>query len=134
VWALQSAALIGYALAGGAWIYAVISLVAGSCGAVGNIIWGTLMKTLVPNDLLGRVSSFDWLVSIGLIPVSFAITGPIAEAVGSELTLIVAGGLAGVVMLAFLIVPGLRDPERILAHSAGANEEPPESRLRAAAG
>ena len=73
------------------------------------------MKTLVPNELLGRVSSFDWLVSIGLIPLSFAITGPIAELIGARTTLLGAGGLGGAAMIAFLAVPGLRDPEAVMS-------------------
>jgi uncharacterized membrane protein len=111
-WALQCLAVAGYAIAAGAWEFALISLLSGAFGAVGNVVWGTLMKTLVPNELLGRVSSLDWLVSIGLIPVSFAITGPIAAAIGVRTTLIVAGLVAAGGMLAFLAVPGLRDPER----------------------
>lgn len=58
--------------------------------------------------------SFDWLVSIGLIPLSFAITGPIAEAIGARTTLIAAGALAAAAMVAFLAVPGLHDPEEAL--------------------
>jgi uncharacterized membrane protein len=111
-WALQSLAVAGYALAAGAWEFALISLLSGAFGAVGNVVWGTLMKTLVPNELLGRVSSLDWLVSIGLIPLSFAITGPIAETIGARATLIIGGVVAAGTMLAFLAVPGLRDPER----------------------
>jgi DHA3 family tetracycline resistance protein-like MFS transporter len=111
-WALQSLAVAGYALAAGAWEFALISLLSGAFGAVGNVVWGTLMKTLVPNELLGRVSSLDWLVSIGLIPLSFAITGPIAETIGARATLIIGGVVAAGTMLAFLAVPGLRAPER----------------------
>jgi MFS family permease len=107
-WALQCLALAGYALFAGAWQFALISLIAGALGAVGNIIWGTLMKTSVPNHLLGRVSSLDWLVSIGLVPLSFAITGPIAEAVGPQTTLIFAGAIATVIMVAFAALPGSR--------------------------
>ncbi len=114
-WAAESLLLIGFAVASGAWIFAVISLASGAFAAAGNIVWGTLMKTLVPNELLGRVSSFDWLVSIGLIPLSFAITGPLAQALGVRTTLLAAGGLSAAAMIAFLAVPGLRDPEQILA-------------------
>jgi DHA3 family tetracycline resistance protein-like MFS transporter len=114
-WAAESLLLIGFAVATGAWIFAVISLASGAFAATGNIVWGTLMKTLVPNELLGRVSSFDWLVSIGLIPLSFAITGPLAQALGTRTALLAAGGLSASAMIAFLAVPGLRDPERILA-------------------
>jgi MFS family permease len=113
-WAIQSLLLIGFAVATGAWIFAVISLLSGVMAATGNVIWGTLMKTLVPNEMRGRVSSFDWLVSIGLIPLSFAITGPIAEAIGARTTLIAAGALAAAAMVAFLAVPGLHDPEEAL--------------------
>jgi hypothetical protein len=67
----------------------------------------------VPAELLGRVSALDWLVSIGLTPVSFALAGPVAEAIGVEAALIGAGILATIATLAFLAVPGLRDPERL---------------------
>jgi hypothetical protein len=69
------------------------------------------MNTLVPPELLGRVSSLDWFVSIGLTPLSFAITGPVAEALGARETLAVAGALGALTFL-FLFIPGLRDPER----------------------
>lgn len=120
-WALQSGLLIGFALATGLWVFAVISLLSGGLSAVGNVVWGTLMNTLVPDALRGRVSSFDWLVSIGLIPVSFALTGPLAAALGASATLLVAGGAGATAMIAFLAVPGLRDPERRLAGLAPAD-------------
>ncbi len=128
-WALESLLLIGFAVATGAWIFALISLAGGALAATGNIVWGTLMQTLVPNELLGRVSSFDWLVSIGLIPLSFAITGPLAQALGVRTTLLAAGGLGAGVMIAFLAVPGLRDPERILASDrpVPAQQAPPRA-------
>jgi len=110
-WAIESLLLVGYGIATGAWIFALISLAVGGLGALGGVVWGTLMKALVPNQMLGRVSSFDWLVSIGLIPVSFAITGPVAAALGPRTTLICAGALGGAAMIAFLAVPGVREPE-----------------------
>ncbi len=61
--------------------------------------------------MLGRVSSVDWFVSIGLTPVSFALTGPIADAVGARETLAGAGFL-GLLTFGFLFIPGVRDPER----------------------
>ena len=114
-WSLQSALLIGFALATGLWVFALISMLSSGLSAVGNVIWGTLTSALVPDAVRGRVASFDWLVSIGLIPVSFALTGPIATAAGASVTLWVAGALGAVTMIAFLAVPGLRDPERQLA-------------------
>jgi len=45
---------------------------------LGSIIWTTLLQQRVPRAMLGRVSSLDWLVSTGLVPISFALTGPVS--------------------------------------------------------
>ena len=39
-----------------------------------------------PRHLLGRVSSLDWFISIGLLPLSFALTGPAANLFGTRAT------------------------------------------------
>ena len=94
------------------WQIMLASVIRGVGLTVGLVIWMTLIHTLVPRELMGRVSSFDWFVSIGLIPVSFALTGPIAEALGSRETLVGAGVLGAAVTLAFLFLPGMRALER----------------------
>jgi hypothetical protein len=60
---------------------------------------------------LGRVTSFDWFISIGLVPVSFALTGPVAETIGVDATFILCGALGGLSTLAFLFIPGVRATE-----------------------
>jgi hypothetical protein len=72
----------------------------------------------VPSHLLGRVTSLDWMISISLTPISFAITGPVADAIGVRETLVAAGVLGTAVTLAFLFVPGMRDLERTPRSSA----------------
>jgi hypothetical protein len=54
----------------------------------------------------------DWFVSTSLVPISFALTGPVSGAVGVQSTLVLAGVIACSVTLAFLLVPGVRDLER----------------------
>jgi DHA3 family tetracycline resistance protein-like MFS transporter len=110
-WALQALAAVGYGIASSEWEFAVISLASGLCAALGNVIWGTLLKSRVPNELLGRVSSLDWLVSIGLVPFSFAVTGPLSSALGAHLTLVLAGALACTVMIVMSVWPGVRELE-----------------------
>ena len=102
---------IGFAIAGAAWQMCAIAFLSFGFGTVGMIVWNTLMNTLVPPEMLGRVSSLDWFVSIGLTPLSFALTGPVAEVLGARTTLAVAGVL-GTATAAFLFIPGVRDPER----------------------
>jgi len=111
-WTVSGFAIVGYGVATEIWQAMLAALFAGGLGNAGMIVWMTLMQTRVPSALLGRVSSLDWFVSIGLIPVSFAFTGPIAGAVGARETLIGAGILAGSITFAFLFLPGMRDIER----------------------
>jgi DHA3 family tetracycline resistance protein-like MFS transporter len=61
--------------------------------------------------MLGRVSSLDWLISIGLLPLSFALTAPVAAAVGARTTLVGAAALGGAITLGALFLPGMRDVE-----------------------
>ncbi|HTX31473.1 MAG TPA: MFS transporter [Solirubrobacteraceae bacterium] len=110
-WALQSLTLAGYALAREAWLFAAISLAGGAFSALANVIWGTLMKTRVPNHLLGRVASLDWLVSIALVPLSFALTGPVAGLIGPRATLLGGGVLAAGTMITVMLMSGTRPSE-----------------------
>ena len=61
--------------------------------------------------MLGRVSSLDWLISIGLLPISFALTAPVAAAIGARTTLVAAAVVGAVVTLSGLFLPGMRDIE-----------------------
>jgi DHA3 family tetracycline resistance protein-like MFS transporter len=118
-WTVATLLTGGFALASDATQMYAIAFVIFGANTIGMIVWNTLMHTLVPSELLGRVSSLDWFVSIGLIPVSFAITGPVAELVGAQATLIGAGVLGAIGMIVlFFAVPAVRDPERLTSATA----------------
>ena len=111
-WTVGVALLAGYGLMTSLWHAILVGALSAALFEVGQVIWVTLLQTLVPRHLLGRVSSLDWLVSTGLVPVSYALTGPVAGAFGPGPTMIGAGLLGAVLMGALLFVPGVRDPER----------------------
>jgi MFS family permease len=111
-WTLSTLTLVGYGLAGTVWFLLVPSFLFNLLESAGTIVWSTLKQERVPPHLLGRVSSLDWLISIGLMPVSFALTGPMSALVGKTATLVGAGILGAGVTLAALFLPGMRDPER----------------------
>ena len=76
----------------------------------GEILWLTLLGLTVPNHIRGRVSSIDFLGSYWLIPLSMALTGPIATLLGARTLLVGAGvGGAAAILSAFLI-PRVREP------------------------
>jgi DHA3 family tetracycline resistance protein-like MFS transporter len=115
--------LTGYGLMTALWQALAITFVWQALFQVGGIIWVTLLQTLVPRRLLGRVTSLDWLMSAGLVPVSYALTGPVAAAVGVNATMI-WGGLVGAFFMGILLfVPGVRDPERQAAAQPAAQGE-----------
>jgi DHA3 family tetracycline resistance protein-like MFS transporter len=120
-WGLATLGLCGYAVADAVWQLVLCGLWFGVGSGLGDPIWSTLMQTRVPPRLRGRVASMDWLVSVGLTPISFALVGPVAALAGAQTTLFAAGvlGTAGV-MATLYLVPGLREP-RVTAQPASAS-------------
>lgn len=78
--------LVGIAMALGAprgLVYACAA--AGSFGTtLFEIYWGTALAQEIPPDALSRVSSFDWMGSLALLPVGYALAGPIAGVFGAR--------------------------------------------------
>src|SRR3954447_21394191 len=112
-WAIGLFAIARYGLASDVPELVLFSFVVGVGFAYGTAIWGTMMHRLVPRELLGRVTSVDWMMSMALIPVWSAAVGFIAEAAGAQATLVAAGLISGTVTVVTLfVVRGLRDSER----------------------
>jgi MFS family permease len=111
-WTASTLMVAGYGIARLPWHVMLFCLAFNALESAGLIVWITTKQVLVPARLLGRVSSFDWFISIGLVPLSFILTGPAAAAFGPRATLVGAGLLGGVVTLAFLFLPKMRDIER----------------------
>jgi MFS family permease len=108
VWALATLAVAGYGLATAMWQLMVASLAFNLLETAGTIVWATMKQRHVPGHMLGRVSSLDWLISIGLLPVSLALTGPLSAVLGVRGTLIGAGLLGALATLGGLALPGMR--------------------------
>jgi MFS family permease len=111
LWVIASLQIAAYALAEVPWQAMAISFAGEACWAGGLLVWVTLMQRVVPTELLGRVKSVDWLLSIGLVPVSFAVTGPVAGWLGVKPVLAGAGIAASLLTLLFFFLPGMRDTE-----------------------
>ena len=120
-WAVATLAVAGYGLASAGWQLMVFSIIFNGLEAVGTVAWATTKQHLVPADMLGRVSSLDWFISIAGLPLSYALTAPVAALIGARATLVVAGVLGSVVTLAALFMPHIRDVD-------GALETPPATR------
>jgi hypothetical protein len=117
-WTVATLAVVGYAFGRSIPQLMLACLLFNALEAAGTIVWSTVKQRHVPAALLGRVSSLDWLISISLLPVSFALTGPAAAAVGARATLAIAGVAGAVLTLGALFLPGMRDVEDAAAVSA----------------
>jgi hypothetical protein len=119
VWTLATLAVAGYGLATAMWQLMLASLAFNLLETAGTIVWATLKQRHVPGELLGRVSALDWLVSIGLLPLSLALTGPLSAVLGVRTTLIAAGLTGAAATLGGLLLPGMRAVDRRMASVGG---------------
>jgi hypothetical protein len=110
-WTIATLAVAGYGLSRTTIQLMLVCLVFNALETMGTIVWSTIKQRHVPSTLLGRVSSIDWLISVGLLPLSFALTGPAAGLVGVRATLVGAAVIGGAVTLAALFLPGMRSIE-----------------------
>jgi DHA3 family tetracycline resistance protein-like MFS transporter len=112
-WTFSTVAFVGWAVGTTLWQFMAFAVVFGALETAGMVVWGTLMSSRVPPDLRGRVHSLDWFVSIGLTPVSFALTGPLSKGIGVDATLILAGVLPMVVCVVLYFAANLRRDEEL---------------------
>jgi MFS family permease len=113
-WTLATLAVAGYGLATNSWGLAGAAVVVNGAEAAGTVVWATLKQRRVVNSMLGRVSSIDWCISTALLPLSYALTAPVASALGPRQTLVIAGTLGAAVTMGFLFLPGMREGEEPL--------------------
>jgi MFS family permease len=79
---------------------------------LGNTLWVTTLQERIPRTSLSRVSAYEWAVSLVFLPVGYAVAGPLADLLGADATLAIAGGMLAVATLAVLSVAGVRGVRR----------------------
>jgi MFS family permease len=79
-----------------------------------GVLWNTTMQQEIPADRLSRVYSYDALGSFVLIPIGFAVVGPVANALGTTETLLLAATLNLLATLAVLASRDVRTLQRRL--------------------
>ncbi len=79
--------------------------------AVGIFVtsWETALQNHIPRDMLSRVGAWDWLATIGGMPLGYALTGPIVAAVGTSATLVGVSIAAVLLSLVFVLIHDLRE-------------------------
>jgi MFS family permease len=62
--------------------------------------WLTALAERIPPDKLSRVTSYDWMASLGLLPLGFVLAGPLADAYGAIEVLLIGTAVATVAAIA----------------------------------
>ena len=70
------------------WAIVLAAALWGGGLAVFTVLFDTTMQEQVPAEALSRVSSYDWLGSFALVPMGYALAGPLSAALGDEKTLV----------------------------------------------
>jgi MFS family permease len=117
-WTVATLSVVVYGLANAIWELMLASVAFNTLETAGTIVWATVKQRHVPGKLLGRVSSLDWLLSIGLLPISLALTGSLASTIGVRATLIGAGLGGALATFAGLLLPGMRAADDVLNASS----------------
>jgi predicted MFS family arabinose efflux permease len=85
---------------------------AGLGTALFNILWETTLQQDVPSHARSRVSSYDWLGSLALQPIGYALIGPLAAVAGVSGALYVCATLVIAAILPLLFVRDIRTMTR----------------------
>ncbi|MFE1285718.1 MFS transporter [Streptomyces sp. NPDC058751] len=89
-------------------VTAVLEAVTGVAVSVFFVTWETALQTHIPEAALSRVSSYDHLLSSGLMPLGLVLAGPVSDALGLRPTLYAMTAVGVPAALALLCVPSVR--------------------------
>lgn len=98
---LAACALCGFALTDAAWLACLLLFLLGFGMIAGNASTNTILQTILPAGLRGRVLALYTAANLGAAAAGGLVAGWVAERAGPETTLLAAGGLLLVVALRF---------------------------------
>ena len=110
------AAFIGSGL--DVWAIAGLEVLAGICVTGTFTLWGTSLHEHIPDRALSRVSSYDYLVTSGLIPVGNLAVGLASSTVGVRPALFAMTAVGATVAVLIACVSAVRDLPRSLVLQA----------------
>ena len=92
------------------------------------IWWETALARHIPPHALSRVSAWDWMGSLALLPLGYLIAGPLARAFGAR-TVLGVGSVIGLGLLALGLLP--RATRELATGRPSRSSSDPEPRLSA---
>src|SRR6201996_4988490 len=113
-----AAPLILFAVAAPAGVIVVAYALAMACLGFLNPVWETAVQQEVPAEVLARVSAYDWLVSLGAMPLGYALGPALTREFGYTWPL---AGAAVLVLIALAVPVSLPDVRNLRLRHAPAD-------------
>ena len=107
-WLLASLMLLIVGLPIGVVGVSLACFIQGAAFSALGLSWMNTLQEFVPADLLGRVSSLDYLVSAGLMPIGYGLAGIAADRFGASLVFVLGGAIAASIIALGLLHPAIR--------------------------
>jgi hypothetical protein len=115
---LWPAAAVLYAAGITLWVVVPAVVIGGGGIALFDVWWLTALAERIPADKLSRVSSYDWMVSLALLPLGYVLAGPLAHVLGAVDVLLGGSALAGLALALGLLPRETRMLRRTSASAA----------------
>jgi MFS family permease len=104
---VESAGIVAMPFCDRLWLLAVLMVLIGICGGIANVAMMAWIQGHVDHALMGRVMSVIMFAAVGLMPVSLALAGLVAERYVTGMFTV-----AGVLMMLTAVVAGLSPATR----------------------
>ncbi|MCU1593414.1 MAG: putative major facilitator superfamily transporter [Frankiales bacterium] len=101
------------------WAVAGFEAVTGVGVALCFTLWETALQERIPASAQSRVSSFDYLGSLTLMPLGYVLVGPLSSSLGTRPAAVGASVVTGAICLAVAFSRGLRRLQRLPVVPAG---------------
>jgi hypothetical protein len=89
-WLVSMLAALIICVAHAPWEVFLVGIISAPLLVYGNVIWESLLQSEVPRELLGRISSVDWFVSLGLTPLGIMFASELTATIGLRHYVLVA--------------------------------------------
>lgn len=129
-WTIASFSGIIIGFATNFWEVMIFPVVASPLLLLGNVIWESMMQSEVPRELLGRVSSVDWFMSLGLAPLGVVLAGILATEWGVRTYFVVMSIVASAPGVWIILSRKINEVDKDRVKGSGVAERPPATSPR----
>lgn len=106
--ALTALPLLALAVPMPVWAVMAAAFVGGTGGMFLDAVWRASLQQLIPDEVLSRVDSYDWMISTVAAPVGLALVGPLAATTSNTSTLLIAAVAIVLPLSLTVLIPGVR--------------------------